>query len=102
MPSSSQLRQFILPAIILLIGLVCSGLLFVGSGISPEEAKALRSTARHNGWHEWPATFGSTEAATIYTHALPVGGRVDEVRIGLRSYLVIFAHGSGKIGRAHV
>ena len=94
MQSSTQLRRFTLPANRLKYVLACAVLLFAGCGVSDEEIKSLRSEAR-KGWNTWPVIFDSTEAATTYAHALPVGGRVDQVRIGLDDFLVIFAHGSG-------
>lgn len=43
----------------------------------------------------FPAVFPSPAAALVYADALFAGGRVDEVRIGRTSYLVVMQHGSG-------
>lgn len=74
--------------------LACLTLLFTGCSLSDEEIRTMRSAAiAARG--ELPATFDSAEAATTYVHAPSTGGRVDQVRIGLNSFLVVFVHGSG-------
>jgi len=92
MQNPTQVRCFTLPASSLKYVLACAVLLFAGCGVSEEEAQALRSAARKG---EIPTTLGSPEAATTYAHALFAGGQVDQVRIGLRRYLVLFTYGSG-------
>ena len=62
------------------------------AGCAREDVGALRSAACKG---VFPTTLVSAEAAKIYTGALFAGGRVDQVRVGLRGYLVIFHHGSG-------
>jgi len=72
--------------------LVLAILLFSGCDVSDEEAKALRSAARNG---QIPATLSSLEAAVTYKNATFAGGKIDEIRLGLSKYIVIFIHGSG-------
>lgn len=43
----------------------------------------------------FPSSFASHESAATYVKAFHVGGRIENVQVGIASYMVIFEHGSG-------
>ena len=71
--------------------LVCCALLL--AGCAEEDANQIKRAARTR---EFPVSIPSYDAAVVYAHALPIGGRVDRVTLGFTRYLVVFEHGSGR------
>lgn len=67
-------------------------LVMIVAGCAAYDAEAIKRSASEG---TIPETFTSYEAALAYTNALRAGGRVDHVRVGSTSYMVVMQHGSG-------
>ena len=62
------------------------------AGCTSDDAVSLKNFARSG---VFPPTLSSYDSAMEYVRYLQVRGRVDRVRIGMSSFIVVFQHGSG-------
>lgn len=62
------------------------------AGCASPDPEALKMAARKG---EFPATLGSVDSVRIYLRHLSAGGQSQRVRLGLKSYRVVFQNGSG-------
>jgi len=71
---------------LLAISLTILGACFASDNAALKQAERKRT---------FPSSFASYESAETYVQSFHVGGRIENVQIGIASYMLIFEHGSG-------